>query len=129
MEIFQKRSKQLAIIGVLLAFLPFYFVLAMLSKYNLGIEFLYTPWGYILDHPTLGKIFNDISPFLFGGGLLLAFGLNLLPFLQMSFNREGGEVTAVVTIKTKLWNLLLVSVTGLVGFIMLSYLVVENIIN
>ena len=109
--------------------LPAYFVLAMVAKYNLGIEALYGPWRFVLDDPGRSEQFNQLSPWLFGGGLLLAFILNLLPLLRVSFSRAGDEVTAVVALKARIWNLTLVVLSGLVGLSMLAYLVVENLLG
>jgi hypothetical protein len=127
MELFQSKSKWIAWLGLALMALPAYFVLAMAAKYNLGIDALYGPWGYFLEDSGRSALFNQLSPWLFGGGLVLAFVLNLLPLLRVKMSRAGDEVTAVVTLKARIWNLALVGLSGLVGLAMLAYLVVENL--
>src|ERR1051326_4998512 len=67
-------SKIYGTLGLILAFPALYFVVASILKFQFGNNFLFGFIENLLSRTNEQENFNAITPFLFGGGLLLAFG-------------------------------------------------------
>jgi len=126
---FQKRlrltiinTRRSAIWGTVLMFLPAYFALAMILKYHLGIGILTPPIDYLLNF----AFFETISPALFIGGLMLAILFNLFAVLHLGFGQDKSEFTINISIKKKLFNLVVLGIAGLFFFIFMLYGFLEN---
>jgi hypothetical protein len=70
--------------------------------------------------------FNAITPFLFGGGLVLAFWVNLFTQIE-SIGTTNNFSYKSLRLRFKTLNVIVVILTGLTGFAILSYLAVENL--
>ena len=116
------NTRRSAIWGTVLMFLPVYFVLAMILKYNLGIGFLTPPIDYLLNF----GFFESISPLIFIGGLLLAILFNLFAVLHFGYSHDKSEFTINITIKKKMYNLIVLGISGLFFFIIMLYGFMEN---
>ena len=77
-------SKIYGTVGLILAFPASYFVVASILKFQFGYDFLFGFVDSLLSRTNGQANFNAITPFLFGGGLLLAFGLNLFSQIEIS---------------------------------------------
>jgi hypothetical protein len=120
------RNKLFGILGLVLLLPAFYFVLAAILKYQFGFSFLFSFIDLILSRPHGQANFNAITPFLFGGGLVLSFLLNL--YSQIKINKGGSYIFnyKISTIKIRPLNLSVLIITGIVGLTIASYLLVEN---
>jgi len=120
------KSKIYGTLGLVLAFPALYFIIASILKFKLGSDFLF---GFIdnLLHRTNGQEnFNAITPFIFGGGLMLAFGLNLFSQIE-NFRTANIFNYKSLRLRFKTLNLFIVLLTGFIGLTILSYLAVENL--
>ena len=116
------NTKKSALWGAVLMFLPVYFALAMIFKYNLGIGFLSPPIDYLLNF----AIFETLSPVIFIGGLMLAILFNLFAVLHLSFGQDTSEFIINISIKKKRFNLIILGIAGLFFFIFMLYGFLEN---
>ena len=119
-------SKIYGTIGLMFAFPAFYFVVASILKFQFGHNFLFAFVENLLSRTNGQENFNAITPFMFGGGVVLAFWLNLFSQIETigttnSFNYKG------LRLKFKTLNFIVVILTGLTGLAILSYLAVENL--
>jgi len=71
--------------------------------------------------------FNILSPILFLGGLSLALLANLLPIVRINVWREDGRLASTITIQTRLMNLAVIGLSGLLFTVLIVYVLVENI--
>ena len=71
--------------------------------------------------------FNILSPILFLGGLSLALLANLLPIVRINVWREDGRLASTITIQTRLMNLAVIGLSGLLLTVLIVYVLVENI--
>ena len=106
--------KQFVIFGLILIAPITYFLIASLLKFQLHYPLLFVPIDRLLSQSNGQLIFNEITPFLFAGGIVLAFSLN-----GYSVLKSGARKFTV--------NLALLSASGLLGLILLGYLFLENI--
>jgi hypothetical protein len=106
--------KQFAIFGLILIAPVTYFLTASILKFQFDYPSLFVPIDRLLGQVNGQIIFNEISPFLFAGGILLAFILNSYTVLKSGAKKSPA-------------NLSLISVSGLMGLILLVYLFLENI--
>ena len=119
-------SKIYGTLGLVFAFPALYFVVASILKFQFGQDFLFGFVVSLLSRTNGQANFNAITPFLFGGGLLLAFGLNL--FTQIENSDAAKKVSLKgLNLRFKTLNLIVVILTGFVGLAILSYLAVENL--
>lgn len=123
---YPKLANRMAWAGLALVLPLTYFVSANILKTIFGAGFLAAPLERLLVYPEAQRVFNQLSPWIFLGGGALAFILNIVPLLRISFEREDDEVTAVVTLTTRWWNLLIVASSAAVLLVMFVYLFVEN---
>ena len=113
-------------LGLILAFPALYFIVASILKVKFGNNSLFGLIDNLLNRTNGQENFNAITPFIFGGGLVLAFGLNL--FSQI----ENFRITNIFNYKSlrfrfKALNFFVVLLTGFLGLTILSYLAFENL--
>lgn len=113
--------------GLILAFPALYFVVASILKFGFGHGFLFGFVENLLSRTNGQANFNAITPFLFGGGLMLAFGLNLFPQIDISKTNTVSFSYKSVRLRLKALNFIVVIMTGLTALAMLSYLAIENL--
>lgn len=118
---------RLAIIGFILTLAPLYFVAANVMEYEIGVPILSGPLEYLYADPRFFHWFNIFSPILFLGGLSLALLSNLLPIVRCNVTREAGGIAGTITVKTRLSNLAIVGLSGLLLTVLIGYVLVENI--
>lgn len=121
-----KLANRAAWAGLVLALPLTYFVGANILKYVFGAGLLAAPLERLLAHPDTQQAFNQLSPWVFLGGGILAFILNIVPLARVSLAREGDEITVVISLTTRWWNLLIVGVSAAALMVMFAYLFVEN---
>ena len=119
-------DRRLALIGCVLLLAPLYFVSASLTKYGLGIGFLFDPLEAFLSASGRRVVFNVVSPFVFLGGLCLALGLNTYAVARVNVRREEGMLVSTVRIKLGLWNIAVAAVSILLLATLLGYVFLEN---
>ena len=113
-------------IGFVLLLPPLFFVSAAVLKYGLGIGSLFDILEPFYANPTRLRVFNIVSPIVFLSGLFLAIVLNLYPILRPSLRRNNDTTVYTVTIKAKLWNLLVIAMSFLLLAILIGYAFLEN---
>ncbi len=118
-------SKIYGTLGLVLAFPALYFVVASILKFQFGQNFLFGFVDNLLNRRNGQANFNAITPFLFGGGLLLAFGLNLFSQIENNNGTKNFSYKSL-HLRLKTLNLIVVILTGFTGLAILSYLAVEN---
>ncbi len=120
-------SKIHGTLGLILAFPALYFVIASISKFQFGHNFLFGFVDSLLSRTNGQANFNAITPFLFGGGLLIAFGLNLFSQIEIIRTNTNNFSYKSLRLRFKTLNLTVVIMTGFIGLAILSYLAVENL--
>ncbi len=121
------KSKIYGTFGLILAFPALYFIIASILKFKFGSDFLF---GFIdnLLHRTNGQEnFNAITPLIFGGGLMLAFGLNVFSQIEIGKSNTSFPSYKILRLRIKTLNLTVLIMTGFIGLAILSYLAVENL--
>ena len=96
-------------------------------KFQFGYSFLFNPVDDLLSTTNGQQNFNAITPFLFGGGPGLSFFLNAFSQLELVKNKNGLLPFRVVRMRINLYNLSVVILTGFIGMLIMSYLVIENL--
>jgi hypothetical protein len=121
------RNKFYGAIGLLFSFPALYFIVASILKFQLGYDFLFYPVDAILSQPNGQTNFNAITPFLFGGGLLLSFSLNF--FTQFKIQKTDKNILhyKISGLSDSHLNLYVLLITGVVGLAIIAYLAVENL--
>jgi hypothetical protein len=120
------RNKLFGILGLLLVLPAFYFIIAAILKFQFGFSFLFSFIDTLLSRTNGQANFNAITPFLFGGGLILSFLLNV--YSQIEINKNGSFIFnyKISAIKIRPLNLSVLIITGIVGLTIASYLLLEN---
>jgi len=113
------RNKIYGTLGLILAFPALYFVVASFLRFQAGYHFLFGAIEPLLNKPHGQENFNAITPFLFGGGLLLALALNLFCQVEIAKKRFKIHLRAL--------NLTVSILAGLTGLVILAYLAFENL--
>lgn len=120
-------SKIYGTFGVILALPALYFVVASILKFQFGHDFLFGFVDSLLSRTNGQANFNAITLFLFGGGLLLAFGLNLFSQIEIGKTNSSFLGYKILRLRIKTLNLTVLLMTGFIGLAILSYLAVENL--
>ena len=120
-------SKILAFLGLLLLIPGFYFTVSSLLKFQFGIDFLFKPVDYLLEKPHGQMNFNAITPFIFGGGLFLAFSINAFALIKNVISDHRSFNSRLPGIKIIPTNLLVVLISFITGCLLLGYLFLENL--
>jgi hypothetical protein len=119
-------SKIYGTFGLVFAFPALYFVVASILKFQFGYNFLFDFVENLLSRTNGQENFNAITPFLFGGGLMLAFWLNLFSQIE-NIGTTNNFSYKSLRLRFQALNLIVVILTGLTGLAILSYLAVENL--
>ena len=119
-------NKIYGILGLILAFPALYFVVASILKFQFGNNFLFGFVDNLLNRTNGQENFNAITPFLFGGGLVLALGLNLFSQIE-NIGTANDFSYKSLRLRFKALNLFVVLLTGFIGLAILSYLALENL--
>ena len=109
------RSNKLALAGAILV------IPALLLVFG-GV--LQSGFGITRVNDALNFDLFLFHPVVIMGGLLLAFALNLLPVVRLSY--QEGVIISTVTVKDRLLNVGLIGGIGLMGAIIFLYLLAEN---
>ena len=72
------------LLGLILILPSFYFIVSSILKFKFGINGPFNVIEVLLQHPNGQANLNAISPFIFGGGLLLAFFINIFAQMQLT---------------------------------------------
>lgn len=119
-------SKIYGAFGLILAFPALYFVIASILKFQFGYNFLFGFVETLLSRTNGQENFNAITPFLFGGGLVLAFGLNLFSQIE-NIGTTNHLSNKRLRLQFKAFNFIVLILIGFTGLAILSYLAVENL--
>ena len=120
-------SKIYGTLGLIFALPALYFVIASILKFRLGHNFLFGFVESLLNRTNGQANFNAITPYLFDGGLLLAFGLNVFSQIEITRTNENIFNYKILRFRVESIYLAVVIMTGFIGLIMLSYLAFENL--
>lgn len=123
----RNNARKFWIWSLVLAFPGIYFFLANVAYYYWGITFLSVPLQGIYNNPAYFYWFNQVSPFIFLGGLFISVLINVLLLIRGRFEIQphGIHSRFIIFFWKPAWSLLLINLIILFG--MVSYLVVENI--
>jgi hypothetical protein len=102
------------------------FTIASLLKYAAGIPLLYDGLGFLAE-PRQLPWYERASPFLFLGGPLLATLLSLGAIVQLEIRREDDRVITTVTLRPRLLNLAVATLSLIILAILTGYAVAENL--
>ena len=117
---------KMAGIGFVLILPPLFFVSAAVLKYGLGIEYFFDILDPFYANPHRLQIFNIVSPIVFISGLLLALGLNAYPIVHLRIQRDVDTTVCTVTLKAKLWNLMVIAMSAVLLATLIGYAFLEN---
>jgi hypothetical protein len=120
------KNKFSGVFGLLFTLPSLYFMAASLLKFQAGQSFLFDPIDILLKQNHGQENFNAIAPFLFGGGLLLSFTLNLFSQFNLRKNNKNIFHYSIAGLTINWLNLTVLFLTCFVGLILFLYLVVEN---
>lgn len=117
----------MAISGGFLLFIPVTFFCSGIIKYTLGFEGFPFPFEIFYSTDSMKDIWNIVSPVIFLGSLLLAFCLNLFPFLDFDLTNKDASLISSIRYQSSSgnWTILLASIT--VAILMLGYVATENV--
>jgi hypothetical protein len=121
------ESLKYGLLGFVLILPSFYFIISSILKFKIKIN---GPFNFIeglLSHPNGQANLNAISPFIFGGGLALAFFVNLFAQMQL-IKSETALLKSRLTWKKYLpLNLTVMMMSCSLGSVLLTYLMLENL--
>lgn len=120
------NARKSANIGIVLLALPLLFFSVNVFKYQLGIDlgFIASFVSWIGSLDTI-PVLNWVVRFVLLGGPVVAILINLLAITHFYTDKESNEF--VVTVKLKWLNISIILFCGLLLFLFMSYLIVENI--
>lgn len=120
------NARKSANIGIVLLALPLLFFSVNVFKYQLGIDlgFIASFVSWIGSLDTI-PVLNWVVRFVLLGGPVVAILINLLAITHFYTDKESNEF--VVTVKLKWLNISIILFCGLLLFLFISYLIVENI--
>lgn len=125
-HLFLSKNKIYGTLGLVFAFPALYFIVASFLKSQFGSNFLFGVVDYFLNKTNGQENFNAITPFIFAGGLALAFGINLFAQIE-NITAKNILQYKNLRLRFKTFNLFVVLLTGFVGLSILSYLAFENL--
>jgi hypothetical protein len=102
------------------------FTTASLLKYAVGVPVLYDGLGFLAE-PRQLPWYERASPFLFLGGPLLAAALSLGAIMQLEVRRDQDFVVTTVTLRPRLLNLAVATLSLVLLAILAGYAVAENL--
>ncbi len=113
-------------LGALLVAPTVYFIAAAVLKYGLGVPWPFEPVERLSHDPAAWRLFNVISPILFLGGSLAALLVNALAVTGLELRRGPEALAATVTVRKRVANLMVASLSLACVAMLLGYLVTEN---
>ena len=113
-------------LGLLLLIPVALFTTASLLKYAAGVPVLYDGLGFLAE-PRQLQWYERASPFLFLGGPLLALALSLGSIVQVELRREQDFFVTTVTLRPRLLNLAVATLSLVLLAILAGYAVAENL--
>ncbi len=119
-------SKIYGTLGLIFLFPALYFIVASILRFQFGHNFLFGFVANLLNKTNGQENFNAITPFLFGGGLVLAFGLNLFSQIENTGTTKDFSFKSL-RLRFKAFNLIVLILTSFTGLAIFSYLAVENL--
>ena len=114
-------------IGLALTFTPLLFVTVAVTEAVFGHRVLTAILDLLVAELGGSELLSIASPVLLLGSLTAALGLNLFATLRVNFRRGDGVLVGTVAVRTRLWNLTVVALSGFLMATMLGYAFVENI--
>jgi hypothetical protein len=113
-------------LGLLLLVPAALFTTASLLKYAAGVPGLYDGLGFLAE-PRQLPWYERASPFLFLGGPLLAALLSLGAIVRLEVRREENEVVTTITLRPRIFNLLVATLSLVLLAMLAGYAVAENL--
>lgn len=114
----QVSRRKLAWTDFVLLVAPFYFVIAAILKYRLGVGLFFDPLAAFFAEPQRLRFLNFVlTPVLFFGGSLAALGLNLYAVIRHRAENRP---------KRRLSNLVVVTISVSLLVVMATYGYLEN---
>ena len=114
------------LLGLILILPSFYFIVSSILKFKFRIDGPFRVIEGLLQHPNGQANLNAISPFIFGGGLLLAFFINILAQMKLTKSETSLLKYKLTWKKFKPLNLAVMTMSFSLGSVILTYLMVEN---
>ena len=105
----------LAGLGLLSALPAFHFVTGSILKYELGL--------------LPGVSIYPVPPVILLGGTFIAVALNVYPALRLRLTQDTGTFTLSLTVHLWSWNMVILTLSGLVTAILIGYVIVENLME
>jgi len=105
----------LAWLGLLAALPPFYFITGSILKYELGL--------------LPGVSIYPVPPVILLGGMFLAVVPNVYPALRLRLTQDAGTFALSLAIHVWSWNMVILTLSGLVTAILVGYVIVENLME
>jgi hypothetical protein len=120
-------SLKYGFLGLVLILPSFYFIISSILKFKFRINGPFYVIENLLRHPNGRANLNAISPFIFGGGLALAFFINIFSQVQL-IKSETSLLKCRLTWKKFLpLNLAVMMMICSLGSVILTYLMLENL--
>ena len=116
-----------AIIGLVLSAPALFFIVGSLLKFNFGIGQPFMLFESMISTPERFQLFNNISPIIFVGGLVVGVIVNLYPQVEMQLRLDQGKLVATITAEAKPMNLAIVILSCLLLAMLFGYVAVENL--
>ncbi len=114
------------LLGLVLILPSSYFIISSILKFKFRINGPFYVIENLLRHPNGQANLNAISPFIFGGGLVLAFFINIFAQMQLT-KSETSLLKCRITWKKFLpVNLTVMMMSCSLGSVILTYLMLEN---
>jgi len=116
-----------ALVGFILIVFPLFFVTANILKFELGIGILYNVLdNYVYSKPAIFRIFDDLSPPIFIGGLLFAILLNLYPIFRYKIKKGSSASFRQIALQENPVNFVIVFSSLVILLTIAAYLFAEN---
>jgi hypothetical protein len=120
------HSKTFGVLGIFLILPAFYFIISSILKFKFGINGPFDPIEHLLGLTNGQANFNAVSPFVFGGGLLLAFIINLFAQFRLTKSTSSTPSFKIIGKGFHPLNLIVVLISCSLSSILLTYLLLEN---
>jgi hypothetical protein len=123
------NSLKYGLLGIILILPALYFISSSVLKFRFGINEPFNLIEDLLRHTNGQANFNAISPFIFGGGLLLAFFINLFVQIRLTKSKMSLIKFKLNWTKLKPFNLTVLLMSCSLSAVILTYLLLENSSN
>jgi|GEM_PF-3398878 len=114
------------LLGAILIFPTFYFIVSSILKSKFGINGPFNLIDGLLKTNHGQANFNAISPFIFAGGIALAFLINLLVQIQFSKSKTSLIKYKLIWKRVRPFNFAVLLMSCILGSVLLTYLLLEN---